>query len=147
MNDWLNNNAGSSDFPERPSVTFDNVSDIVVGKIVDLPRQVDTQYGERLVVDIATVEGVSCNVSDAGTRRPAVVGEEVMVWVKPGQQARALRDALATAGAPGLEVGGTLALRYEKNGEQKKPGFNPPKLFVAQYEAPVAAVAVSESLI
>lgn len=58
---------------------------------------------------------------------------------------KAVQAAVKAAGAKGLEVGGKLAVKYTKDGERKGK-LNPPKLYVAKYEAPdpLAAVAASE---
>lgn len=54
-----------------------------------------------------------------------------------GEAQKAVRDAIRTAGAKQIEVGGTLALQYIGDGEARG-NLNPPKLFKAEYKAPVA---------
>ncbi len=74
---------------------------------------------------------------DDGTRK---------LYVK-GQMIKAVRDALKQANAQSIEVGGRLAVRYDRDGDASKPGFNPPKEYVAQYEAPPrSAVTVGDLL-
>jgi hypothetical protein len=53
-----------------------------------------------------------------------------------GHMVQAIRDALKQAGADRLEHGGMIAVRYDRDGERKSPGMNPPKLYVAQYKPP-----------
>lgn len=55
-----------------------------------------------------------------------------------GAMLRAIRDAVSKAQAGTVEIGGTLAIRYDRDGEASKPGFTPPKLFVAQYKPPAS---------
>ena len=44
----------------------------------------------------------------------------------------------------GLVTGGKIAVKYTGDGEPSKPGFNPPKLFEARYEAPKDSVDLDE---
>lgn len=68
------------------------------------------------------------------------------IYVK-GEMQKAVRDAIRNAGASQIEVDGVLAVQYIGDGERTNPAFNPPKLFRAQYQPPVAsptAVAVDD---
>lgn len=59
--------------------------------------------------------------------------------VVPNGITRAVADAVRNAGRSGLpEVGGTLAVRYEADGQASKAGMNPPKVYRAQYAPPTA---------
>lgn len=140
MTDWFSENSGGS----SAGVAFDTIGQKVVGTIVGTPRAKETQYGNRLLVDLVAKEG--CTAVAGEQRAPIAAGDEVCLFVKPGAMARAIKDAIAAVGAAGLQDGGTLAVAYSSDGE-RKPGKNPPKLYTAQYVAPVAAVAVTESLI
>lgn len=60
-----------------------------------------------------------------------------------GNMLKAVREAVRKAGAKGLETGGHLAITYTGDGEAKKRGFNPPKLYSATYTPPAAASANS----
>ncbi|TDE20855.1 hypothetical protein E1295_47015, partial [Nonomuraea mesophila] len=62
------------------------------------------------------------------------------LYVK-GNMLAAIRTAVRAAGAKGLEPGGTLTVTYVSDGEQKKAGKNPPKIYTAVYVAPAAAAA------
>lgn len=140
--DWLNKNSNSSG---SAGVYFGTPGNVIKGKILEQPKAVETQYGERLVIEIECTGG-DCLVGTEGSEGVAQVGETYAIWVKGGAMARALREAIAAVGAAGLAEGGTVAIQYTGDGD-KKPGKNPPKLYAAQYQAPVAAVAVGESLI
>lgn len=141
MSDWLSSNSGGSG---NPGVAFDDIGAKIKGTIVGEPRQVDTQYGERLVIELIAADGSTATAGEH--RTPIAAGDEVTLWVKPGAMARAIKDALVKANAPGLEDGATLAVAYSADGE-RKPGKNPPKLYVAAYERPKAAVAVGDDLL
>lgn len=57
--------------------------------------------------------------------------------VVPNGITRAVADAVRKAGRAGLpEVGGTLAVRYDADGQSSKAGMSPPKIFRAQYAPP-----------
>lgn len=84
----------------------------------------------QVVVTLQTDERDPAIDDDNGERR---------VFVK-GQMLTAVKGALKAAGASGLEIGGTLAVRYESDGTPK-PGQSAPKQYVAQYQ-PAPAVSL-----
>lgn len=141
MSDWLTNNSGGSG---NPGVAFDDIGAKVKGTIAAEPRQVDTQYGERLVIELIAADG--CTATAGENRAPITAGDEITLWVKPGAMARAIKEAIDNADAKGLEEGATIAVQYTGDGE-KKPGKNPPKLYKAAYERPKAAVPVGDDLL
>lgn len=123
------------------SAKFERIGDTVRGKITEEPevrQQTDLNTGDlkfwpdgrpqnQLVVTIQT--DLREDGDDDGKRR---------IYVKGKSMTESLRDAVRQAGAKGLEVGGTLAVKYVGDGEPTKKGFNPPKQYAAQYERPVA---------
>lgn len=56
-----------------------------------------------------------------------------------GNMQQAVREAIKGAGRDKIEVGGTLAVKYEKDGEKTNPAFDPPKEYKAQYKPPEPA--------
>jgi hypothetical protein len=64
--------------------------------------------------------------------------EPTTLYVR-GAMLRAIREAVQKSGAHTVEIGGTLAVQYQSDGEPSKPGFTAPKLYVAQYKPPAAA--------
>lgn len=147
--DWLAGNAGGSG---HPSMKFKDVGDHVVGRIEGLPRVVtstnlDGDEEESLVIDLAVTKASGVVGMGAGQEADAGEQEYVTVWVKKGAMARALRDAVLAAGADGLEDGGTLALKHHELGEQKKAGWNRPKLYQAEYKPATPSVAVGAGLL
>lgn len=67
---------------------------------------------------------------------------ERAIYVK-GNMQQAVRDAIKEAGADTIAVGGTLTVKYVKDGEVSKSGFNPPKEYKAKYVPPAATSSVS----
>lgn len=49
----------------------------------------------------------------------------------------AVSKAVKAAGAKGLDVGGTITVRYTHEGERTNPALNPPKFYDAHYVPPV----------
>lgn len=121
------------------SAKFESINDSVTGTIVEEPevrQQTDLDTGlpktwpdgrpmMQLVVTLQTE--LHEDADDDGLRR---------VYVKGKSLTEAVRDAVRKAGAKGLEVGGRLQVVYVGDGEVKKRGFNPPKLYLAQYARP-----------
>ncbi|WP_405695210.1 hypothetical protein OHA99_09265 [Streptomyces coelicoflavus] len=127
-----------------PTAKFPTPGTTVGGRITESPKveqQRDIQSGEakfwsdgnpmmQMVVTVQTDERDPAIEDDDGRRR---------IFVK-GQMKNAVADAVRQAGAKGLEVGGTLHVRYTHDGEPKQRGFSAPKQYAAKY----VAAAVSE---
>lgn len=79
----------------------------------------------QVVITLQTDERDPAVEDDNGQRK---------LYVKPQMQ-KAIGDALRAVGAK-LEVGGTLAVRYESDAPPKQKGHNGAKQFVAQYQPP-----------
>lgn len=140
--DFLNANSGGSG---NPGVFFGSLNDKVVGEITEQPRQVPTQFGDRLVIELKATEGSTAGKGKKGEDGKIAAGDEVTLWLKPGAMAAAVRDAISNAEAKGLEVGGTLAVAF--SGTKDTGKAEPVKLYTAQYKSPVAAVPVGSDLI
>lgn len=129
------------------SFKFQTVGDIAKGAVVSATavQQKDFTTGKpkfwddgnpmmQLVITLQTDERDADDATDDGTRR---------IFAK-GEMLSAIRVALA---GRKLEEGGVLAVQYTGDGEPKQRGFNPPKLYRAQYEAPSGVSADVDSLI
>jgi hypothetical protein len=138
-NDWLSQNSGGNG---GPGVYFGTIGDKVVGVITATPRQVDTEFGERLVIELRATSESTATKGTSGEDGDIQDGDEVTVWVKPGAMAAAIRKAIVDAGATGLTEGDTLAVAYSGDGEKKKAGWNAPKLYVARYTTAKPAVSL-----
>ena len=53
-----------------------------------------------------------------------------------GQMLTAVREAIRAAGQSRMEVGGELAVRYERDEPSEKRGYNPTKIYRCQYRPP-----------
>lgn len=105
--DWLSANSGGSG---NPGVYFGNVGDKVVGRIAQTPKTVDTQFGERLVIELVANAGCTASKGKKGADGVIAEGDEVTLWLKPGAMAGAVRDAIQDANATGLAVAPTPSL-------------------------------------
>ena len=127
------------------SATFPAVGTVVTGTITAEPKaqqQTDMKTGEpkafangdpmmQIIVSLQTTDRE--DDEDDGIRQ---------LYVK-ANMLKAIREAVQTAGAKGLEPGGVLAVKYVADGEVKTKGFNPPKLYAATYTKPTGAAANS----
>jgi len=126
-----------------PSFKFEKIGDTFRGEIISLDMQQQKDFTTqaplfwddgrpRMQLRIVGVTDERDNDEDNGQRA---------IYVKGNMQA-AIRDAIKTAGAQKIEVGGTLAVRYSADGEPPKKGLNAPKEYKAKYEPPVPTSAV-----
>jgi hypothetical protein len=126
------------------SAKFDNINDSITGTISEPPEvrqqtDIDTKLpmtwpdGRPMMQLVVTLQtDLRNDADDDGLRR---------IYVKGKSMTGAVRDAVRKAGAKGLEVGGRLQVVYVGDGEVKKRGFNPPKLYLAQYARPTTQEA------
>ena len=138
-----------------PSFKFTNIGAIAKGEIVslDMQQQNDFESGAPLWWDEAkTQPRMQLRIVLATDERDGDDDGRRAIYVK-GQMQAAVRDAIKKAGADKIEEGGTLAVKYDSDGEPPKSAsgkpLNPPKQFVAQYQPPSvtpAAVAVDDLL-
>lgn len=138
---WLNDNSGGTLSESSGNVGFREIGDTVHGVITSTPRVVETQYGDRLVFDVESLDGTTAQTENGQIQN----GDTVTVWVKPGAMARAVSSSVKTDGATGLAIGGTLALKHSALGD-KKPGRHPAKLFESKYTQPAAATTNVDDL-
>ena len=135
------------------SAKFENVGDKVSGEILDVATKQQTDMDGtpkvwddgspmwQVVVALRTDQRDPADPDDDGSRNVYLKGS-----MKYASTAKAVADAVRKAGAKKLEVGGTLALAYTGDGEPTKRGYSAPKLFVAEYRAPVAGVDLGSLL-
>jgi hypothetical protein len=121
------------------SAKFETIGTLIGGPITDEPvlaQQTKFGTGEpefwndgkprmQLIVKVQTT--LHEDADDDGIRA---------FYIK-GEMQKAVRDAVRKAGATGLAIGGTLQIAYTGDGPRPQAGF-PPKLYAAQYTAPVA---------
>lgn len=127
------------------SVKFEAIGDTVEGKITDVEElpllNYDTGMPElwsdgRPKTQIrATIHTELCeDGTDDGQRNLYIKGH---LWI-------ATRDAIRAAGSKSIDVGATIKVRFDAEGEVKKRGYQPPKLFKVKYSSPAAGVALAD---
>lgn len=136
-NEWLDQNSGASG---NPGAYFDKIGAKVVGRIVGKPKTVDTQYGERMVVELIAAGNSTALKGAKGADGAIKEGDEITLWIKRGAMAAAIRDALKAANVSGLLDGDTIAVAFTDTRDTGKP--EPVKLYTAQYVPAKAAVSV-----
>lgn len=129
-----------------PSVAFEQIGSTIVGTIIDEPRIVMTEDKgkdvENLVVNLTATTGTSIRSGKKAERVDVQPGDEVSLWIKAGGLARAVDAAIKKAGVNGLAEGGTLAVQHTGNGQPTQSGYDPPKLYNAEYSAPRPTVGM-----
>lgn len=141
MTDTLNNANEFLLAGGAPAAKFPTIGTVVQGAVVaaELREQTDFDTGRPLVWDdgkprmqlVVTIQtDESDGGDDDGTRR---------IFAK-GQMLAAIRTAVRPHG--GIAIGGTIKVRYSRDGEQKKRGFAPPKEYDVRYDPPAKVVAL-----
>jgi hypothetical protein len=132
-----------------PTCSFPEIGTTWKGEVVDkrTEQQRDFDTGKPLTWDDGNPRLQVVITLQTDERDPKIAGDDGRrrLFVK-GQMLSAVRKAVSDAGAPTVELGGTLAVQYTGDGEASRRGMNPPKHFVAQYRAPVAQVAAGDLL-
>lgn len=114
---------------------FERIGDSIAGEVYETPevrQQTDLSTGQPKVWDdgrpqMQLVVTLKTNLHDEpdddGLRR---------IFVK-GKMTEAIREAVRRSGARGLEVGGQLTVRFTGEEPPVRRGFNPTKLYAAEY--------------
>lgn len=132
----LSRNSGGS------IVKFTNIGDTVKLKITGLEQREQTDF----------ISGEILRWADGKPKMQFVftgidqdTGEETRLFAK-GYLLTAIKEALQKADA-NLEAGGILAVKFDREDEPSKPGLNPAKRYVAQYQPPKPASISAEDLL
>lgn len=144
--DFLMGSGGTSaSFAGTPPITHK-------GKVIaeSMQQQRDLSTGEKKFWDVEQTEPMMQLVVtlDTGVIDPTIEDDDGVrkIYAK-AQMLGAIRDAVKKSGYRGKTlVGGNLAVKYVKDGETTKRGFNPPKIYAALYEPPSAVDAMSDAL-
>lgn len=125
------------------SFKFDSVGRAVFGKIMsrEMRQQTDYDSGKPKFWDDGNPMmqlAVALDTNETDPSDPEDDGER-MIYIK-GEMQKAVRQAVLTAGAAGLEIGGILQVTYIGDGPKPARG-NPPKLYEATY-TPAANAAL-----
>lgn len=127
------------------SFKFETVGQVAKGPITELAMQQQRDFktglpkfwdadGRPMMQLRVVIQTEERNDDDDGLRA---------LYLK-GESQKAVREAVKTAGAKTIEVGGILALAFTGLGE-KKGNLDPPKLYKAQYKAPVPVDSVIDT--
>lgn len=128
-----------------PAAKFETIGTTVSGQICAQPevtQQSDLDTGKPLFWDDGRPRMQLVVTVQTDQRDPEITDDDGKrkFYIRAKLQ-DAVRAAVRASQAKGLEVGGTLAITYVADGEQKKRGYNPPKLYSATYAPPAAAQA------
>jgi hypothetical protein len=135
MNEEVNNFlTGGGD----PTAKFRQIGDKCIGRVVDSDMtQQTTLKGEPRFFNDGKPMMQAVLTLDTEQRDPEIPDDDGKrrLFVK-GAMAKAVREAIRASGANEFEHGGMLAVEYIGDGVSQGTGFDPPKLFRAQYRPP-----------
>lgn len=129
-----------------PGAKFPTIGTVVKGRItaVDSGQQVDFKTKAPLFYDDGKPRMQIVVTLATDIRDPEIPNDDGVrkLYVK-GQMQKAIRDAVVAAGAEGLEIGGTIAVQFTAEKPSETRGFNPSKVYVAQYARPAAGMLLA----
>lgn len=151
MSEWDDPVGNVNDFLESggiPSAGFENIGDYWSGQIVRMEKlqQRDFETGEAQTWDDGSPKFMLHIDIQTEVRNPDIMGDDGIrrLFVR-GNMLSAVRGAMRAANAK-LLPGGTLRVEYARNGDQKKKGFQPAKLYTAIYAPPTRDTLQSVSV-
>lgn len=120
-----------------PAAKFSDIGAMVKGSVVrsESSQQTDFATGKPLTYDDGNPKMQVVITLQTDDRDPSVSDDNGLrkLYVRVGSQMhKALAAALRAANSK-LEIGGTLAVKYERDEPSQTKGFNPAKQYVAQY--------------
>jgi hypothetical protein len=136
---------------------FDDIGDRVKGVIVAMQKrqQTDMQTGDpvfwangdpKYMLQVSLQTDLQSDDNDEGLRSVYLRGGNFTVAKGKGTSSlNAVKDAVKRSGSDkGIEIGGTLMLEYSGEAPKNKGGFNPAKLYTADYAPPTYGVDLDE---
>jgi hypothetical protein len=122
-----------------PAASFAELGDSITGVILNVEgrQQTDFDSGEPLTWDDGKPRMEAIITLSTKLRDPEVEDDEGerRLFCR-GQMLTAMRGAVKKAKDKKPRIGGRLTVTFSDEGEQKKKGFNKPKLFTVVYEPP-----------
>jgi hypothetical protein len=122
-----------------PAASFAAIGDSISGTIVNAEarQQTDFDSGEPLTWDNGDPRMEVVLTLSTKLRDPEIEDDEGerRLFCR-GQMLTAMRGAVKKAKDKKPRIGGRITVTYSEDGEQKKKGFNKPKLFTVVYEPP-----------
>jgi hypothetical protein len=146
----MSNSIPLSDLESSASAKFDEIGDKHVGKITSIVERQQTDpktnipktfpSGDPMMLWVITIED-----ADGDTSALYAKGGKFKAETGSGESMlSAIGSAVRAAGASSLDVGGTLAVAHTGLAKAEA-GWNPAKLYTAQYQPPApASVPVSD---
>jgi len=125
-----------------PIAKFPNLGDTIKLKITGLEQ---TQQTDFITGEPITWADGKPKMQFVFTGIDQDTQEETRLFAK-GYMLSAIKQALTDAGV-NLEAGGILAVKYAADEPASKPGLNPAKKYVAQYQPPKQASISAEDLL
>lgn len=133
-----------SDLESSPSAKWNAVGDSYRGRILSMEKRQNTKPGSGEPVFFPSGDPQMVWVITIEQNN----GDRVALWAAGGNykaasgsgesMLSAIGAAVRAAGAAAVEMGAELAVAHTGMGEAS-PGKNPPRLYTAQYRAPVPA--------
>jgi len=135
------------------SFPFENIGDVAKGRIVNVERRQQTSFdgnekltwddgSPRMLTYIEIQTDLREDDDDEGVRALYAKGGNFEVAEGKGQaMEKAIVDAVKKAGCKSIDEGAELTVGFTGKAKPTTRGFQPAKLFVAQYKAPVASVS------
>lgn len=123
--------------PKYDSVKFEKKGDGAKGTIVEFDDVQMTKWKSNPPVPLFWDEAKTRPKMQTRVTietAPGVESSRVNIWVKPGDQAKAVRDALVAVGARDIEVGAEFGCWM--TGTREGQGAQPAKTYRAEYEPP-----------
>lgn len=132
-----------------PAAKFATIGTVVKGSVVasDVMQQTDYATNAPKFFDDGKPMMQAVITLQTDERDPDIDGDDGQrkVYVR-GQMTAALREALRAANAK-LEIGGVLAVKYDRAEAPEKKGFKPKKVYVAQYRPPAPSTDAANDLL
>ena len=136
---------------------FEQIGDSVTGVILEMKKtqQTDMETNEpvfwnngdpKMMLRVTLQTELNDSADDEGQRSVYLRGGNYdAVKGKGSSGLTAVKDAVKRSGTDkGIEIGGRLTLAHTGLGQAKNKGFNPPKLYSAEYVPPTYAVDLDE---
>lgn len=125
-----------------PAAKFPNVGDKLQGRVLSQKKQQskDMATGELKVWDDGSAMYEIVFTIQTDQRDPELEDDDgTRRLFARGQMLKAIGDALRKARWSSSLVGGTLGVKYARDGEATRRGFSAPKIYAALFEPPAAA--------
>jgi hypothetical protein len=135
------------------SFPFNEIGDVARGRIVNVERRQQTSFdgnekltwddgSPRMLTYIEIQTDLREDDDDEGIRALYAKGGNFEAAEGKGQSMeKAIVDAVKKAGCKSIDEGAELTVGFTGKAKPTTRGFQPAKLFVAQYKAPVASVS------